>query len=114
MIKGIYKLRPSLGQYVVTYDPEVVLKYISILLPNRKLMLEMLKKKLCTLLCLLSGQRSQSLQALKTTKLNYSNGTYIFYTNKILKISKRGNHQKALEYREYPNNKNLCMVACLK
>ena len=114
MIKGIYKLRPSLGQYVVTYDPEVVLKYISILLPNRKLMLEMLKKKLCTLLCLLSGQRSQSLQALKTTKLNYSNGTYIFYTNKILKISKRGNHQKALEYREYANNKNLCMVACLK
>ena len=74
MIEGLYKLRPLLGKYVVTYDPDVFLKHISSLPPNKELMLGMLTKKFYTLLCLYGRQRPQYLQALKTAKLTYSNG----------------------------------------
>ena len=28
IIKGIFKLRPSLPKYVVTYDPDIILQYM--------------------------------------------------------------------------------------
>ena len=109
MIRGIFKLRPSLPKYVSTYDPDVILRYISNLPSNRELMLEMLTKKLCTLLCLLSGQRAQSIQVLKISKSVFSHDTYAFYIDKVIKTSKPGNHQKPLEYRMFPGNKkSLC------
>ena len=69
MIRGICKVRLSIGRYVVTYDPDVLLRYIRSLPRSKEVMLEMLTKKLCTLLCLFSEQRSQPLQALKTTEI---------------------------------------------
>ena len=74
-------------------------------------MLEMLKRKVYTLLCLLSEERSQSRQALKTAKSIYTNRTYIFYIDKILKALKPGNIRKPLEYRQYPNNIEILYVA---
>ena len=113
MIKGVFKLRPSLPKYVSTYDPEVILRYITSLPPNKDLLLEMLTKKLCTLLCLLSGQRSQSMHVLKVKKSVYNHGTYAFYIDKVIKTTKPGNHQKPLEFREFPYNEKLCVVNCL-
>ena len=58
MLRGIFKLRPSLPKHVVTYDPNIVLKYMGSFSINKDLSLELLTKKLCTLLCFFSGQRS--------------------------------------------------------
>ena len=44
----------------MTYDPSVVLTYISTLLSNSQLLSVSLSKKLATLVCLLSGQQVQS------------------------------------------------------
>ena len=68
MLRGIFKLRTSLPKHVVSYDPNIVLKYIDSLPANKDLSLELLTKKLCTLLCLLSDQRSQSIGKLKIDK----------------------------------------------
>ena len=48
MMKGIFKLRPSLPKYTVTYDPDVILKYMDQLPKNEQLNLEVLTKKLAT------------------------------------------------------------------
>lgn len=55
----IFMLRPSLPKYTVTYDPDIVLRYMDSVPNNSALMLEMLTKKVCLLLCSLSGQRGQ-------------------------------------------------------
>ena len=110
MIKGIFKLRPSLPKYVTTYDPYIILRYIDSLPHDKFLLLELLTKKLLTLLCLLSEERLQSLQASTLSKSNLSNGAYTFYFDKVLKTTKPGKHQKPLEYTEFNSNKKLCMV----
>ena len=58
MIKGIFKFPPSLPKYIVTYDPDIILQYMDSLPANYLLSMDLLTKKLCFLLCLLSGQRS--------------------------------------------------------
>ena len=56
LLRGMFKQRPSLPRYTVTYDVTKVLQYISN--SCSKMSLERLTKKLATLMCILSGQRS--------------------------------------------------------
>ena len=56
MLKGIFKLRPTFPKYTVIYHLDIILKYLDTLPNNSSLLMEDLTKKLCTLLCLLSGQ----------------------------------------------------------
>ena len=114
LLKGIYKLRPSLPKYTVIYDPDIVLSYIATLPKNSELLLELLTKKLVTLLCLLSGQRAQSIEALHLNYSSLSNGKYIFYIPSVLKTSKPGRHQAPLEFESFPDNENLCIVNCIQ
>ena len=65
MMRGIFKLRPSLPKYTVTEEPDLILKYMSQLPKNEQLNLEMLTKELAMPLCTLSRQRSQSIQKLR-------------------------------------------------
>ena len=88
MMKGIYRLRPSLPKYTVTYDPDKVLSYMKQIPTNDNLTLEILTKKLVTLLCLLSGQRSQSIQNLFTNYANFEENRCEFYIPVVLKTSR--------------------------
>jgi len=114
MLKGIFKLRPSLPKHVVTYDPDIILRYMCSLPQNRMLSLEILTKKLCTMLCLLSGQRSQSIGQLKLDKSAYSIETMTFYFDTILKTSRPGKHQQPLIFKAFKENENLCIINCLQ
>ena len=113
MMKGIFKLRPTLPKYTVTYDPDIVLRYMTTLPDNSSLTLELLTKKLVMLLCLLSGQRSQSIHAIQTNYMKFTNNKYICYIPKVLKTSKPGKHQEPLEFEKFPQNARLCVVACI-
>lgn len=113
LIKGIFKLRPTLPKYTVTYDPDIVLSYINNLPENSQLLLEMLTKKLCVLLCLLSGQRCQSIAALDLEMSHFSTEKVTFAFKKVLKTTKPGHHQKPLEFITFSTNKQLCVVNCL-
>ena len=78
MIKGIFKLRPSLPKYIVTYDSDIILQYMNSLPTNNLLSMDLLTKKICTLVCLLSGQRSQTISSLKVDRSVLAHGTYTF------------------------------------
>ena len=85
MIKGIFKLHPSLPKYIVTYDPDVILQHMDSLPANNLLSMGLLTKRLCTLLCLLSGQHSQTISSLKVDRSVLAHGTFTFYIDKIQK-----------------------------
>ena len=68
LLRGIFKQRPSLPHYTVTYDVVKMLQYISN--SYSKTYLECLTKKLETLICILSGQKSQPMSLLNTNYMH--------------------------------------------
>lgn len=66
--KGIFRLRPPLPRYSVTWDPSIVVNYLSQLYPNETLSLKQISKKLITLLALITAHRVQTL-----SKINIKN-----------------------------------------
>ena len=114
VLKGIFKLRPSLPRHTVMYDTKQVLNYMQSLPDNQELMLELLTLKLCTLLCILSGQRAQTIAALHLDYLHAEQGMYTFYIPKVLKTTTTTFHQTPLEFSSYLPDKRICVVSCLK
>jgi len=112
MIKGIFKLRPSLPRHTLIYDANFVLNYIRSLPNNDELDLELLTKKLVTLLCLLSGQRAQTIPALKLNFANIDDQSATFYIASLLKTSRPGKHQEPLRFLKFEETK-LCVINCL-
>ena len=86
LLKAIYKQRPSLPKYTVTYDVNIVLEYLKTLPQNRDNSLEIHTKKLATLMCLLSGQRSQTLGVLTLDAMYLTEGECTFLFLNWLKL----------------------------
>ena len=117
-LKGIFKSRPVFpkSSRIITFDTNILLAYMDSLPTNEELILEMLTKKLCTLLCILSGQRAQTITALRIDfmyKCPHS-GKVTFSIPTILKHTKPNKHQDPLEFVPYPHNPKLCVVNCLE
>ena len=66
------------------------------------------------LVTLLSGERCQTVHALTVSGTRNSDDSVRFEITKLLKTSKFGKHQGQLEFKAYPLDKRLCVVACLK
>ena len=63
-MKGIFKINPSTPRYKTTWDPHIVLNYLSSLGAGDKLTLKLLSMKLLMTTALVSAQRGQSLHML--------------------------------------------------
>lgn len=87
-MKGIYEIKPSLPRYTSTWDVGIVLKHLKDMGPDSSLSLKQLTLKLTSLLCLLTGQRCQTLSKLDTLYMHKRTDWYIFTINELLKISK--------------------------
>ena len=96
LLRGIFKQRPSLPHYTVTYDVVKVLQYISN--SYSKTYLECLTKKLETLIPILSGQRSQPMSLLNTNYMHIDETYCIFYIASLLKTTRPRFHQCPLEF----------------
>ena len=114
LIKGVFKRRPSLPKYTVIYDTNIVLCYMKSLPPNAQLLLEMLTKKLCMLLCLLSGQRGQTITYLNLDFMHKDDTSYTFYIPKVLKTTTINFHQEPLVFEAFPHDDTLCIIKCLE
>ena len=76
-------------------------------------MLETLTKKLCMLLCLLSGQRCQTIPVLNLDHMHRDQMSYSLYIHKALKTTSPSFHQKPLQFVAFPDEDLLCIVKCL-
>jgi len=109
-MKGVFRSRPSLPKYTVTYDVNIVLQYLGNLPTCQDLSLKQLTERLVTLLALLSGQRCQTLQFLNLNCMLRQEDRYTFYIASLLKTTRPAFHQMPLEFLAYPHNQKLCVV----
>ena len=66
------------------------------------------------MMCLLSGQRSQTLASLSTDCMHLNNTGCAFYISKLLKTSSPKSHQQPIEFKAYPHDVSLRVVALIK
>jgi len=108
-MKGIFELRPALPRYKSTWDLSTVLNYFRSGPVVDKLSLKDLTLKLCFLLSLLSGQRCQTIQLLRTDKMELSDEKCTFYVIDKVKQTREGTHVAPLVFLAFQDEK-LCVI----
>jgi len=114
-MKGVGKIRPPRPKYDITWDPAPVLSYLSSLEPVDDLNLHDLSLKLIGLLTLATGQRLQTLHAIKVSNIDDSNEDFIQIKIDVpIKTSRPGAVQPCLILPRFTNNSKCCVVRALK
>ena len=112
-LKGVFELKPSLPRYNRIWDVSVVLGHLKTLEPVHALDLKALTLKLTMLLCLLTGQRCQTLSKLDITLMQKLPGKYVFTIGEKLKTTRPGKHLEPIELADFEPDINLCVVTHL-
>ena len=112
-MKGVFETRPSLPRYSSTWDINIAFNYIRQQKPLSLLSLKDLSHRVAFLLCLLSGQRCQTLSKLSIENMTIDQSTVTFIITEKLKHTRVGAHQEPLQFLAYPPDRNLCIVAHL-
>ena len=112
-LKGVFELKPSLPRYHRIWDVSVVLRHLKNLEPVNALDLKVLTLKFTMLLCLLTGQRCQTLSKLDLTLMQKLPGKYVFTIGEKLKTTRPGKHLELIELSAFEPDINLCVVTHL-
>jgi integrase len=113
-MRSVFNIRPNLPRYNKIWDVSIVLKYLENLSPGKYLNLRQLSHKLVTLIALITGQRSQTIQSLNLEDLNITKHSATFHVNTLLKHNKPNNMKNIVTLTAYPENTKLCAVTYLK
>ena len=105
-LKGVFELKPSLPRYSSIWDVSIVLQHLRSLGPPTQLDLKSLTMKTTMLLCLLTGQRCQTLTKLDTALMQELPGQIVF--------TRPGKHLAPIELLAYPRDESICVVSHLK
>ena len=92
----------------------VVLNHLKTLSPATEMSLKDLTMKLSTLLCLLSGQRCQTLHKLDIDFIQEFDGNYLITVREKLKQTRPGKYLEPLEFKKFEPDNRLCIAAYLK
>lgn len=112
---GLFRLRPPAPRYSTTWDVTIVLKYLgSELANNEALHLKEFSQKTVTLLALLSGQRCQTLHAIKIDNISFSEDSVVIVIDEAIKQSRPGVPNPVLEFKSFCENRAICIVECLR
>lgn len=106
--KGIFRLRPPLPRYNRTWDTSIVLNYLENLYPNDNLSLEMITKKLVTLLALVTAHRVQTLSKISIDNISISSTRININITELIKTSRPGSSQPILILPFYNQKPELC------
>ena len=91
----------------------IVPNHLKTLSPVTEMSLKDLTTELSTLLCLLSGQRCQTVHKLDIDFIQESDGNYLTVREK-LKHTRPGKHLEPLEFKKVEPDNRLCVAAYLK
>ena len=114
LLKGVFEQRPSIPKHTTIWDVGGLLDYLRTLSPISQLSLKELTLKTVTLLCLLTGQRCQTIHAVDIQNMQQLPNMIRITISEPLKTTKVGKHQAPLELLPYPSDINLCVVTHLK
>lgn len=110
-MKGVFNLRPSLPRYNVTWDVNIVLKFLKNLTPISSLSLLKLSQKL--LMLLLSGQRGQTLHLIDIRNIHLQDSCVKIVIGDLLKTSDNKKHLGEINLSRYDEDTDLCVVNAL-
>lgn len=111
--KGVFKLKPNFPKYCSTWDPNIILNYLSNLYPNESITIDLLTKKLVTLLALSTGQRVQTLSVIKLNCI-FVNTSHITITiNDVIKTSMPNRRNPSLVIPFFVQNESICPAKAL-
>lgn len=113
LLKGAYRLRPTVPKYVGTWDPKIVLDYIVNWYPNVSLPLEKITKKLAVLLALCTGHRAQTLSLVKVNNINKTPSGIKIVISDLIKTSAPGREQPILYLPYFTENIGICPATTL-
>ncbi len=109
-MKGVFENRPYFPRTTTVWSVSQVLGYLEALGGADNLSLKLLTLRLTFLLCLLAGQRVQTIHALTLDDMSLNDSVCIFSVNHILKTTKPGIYLKPIRYLAFPENKDLCVI----
>jgi site-specific recombinase XerD len=112
LMKGIYRSKPPKPKYNSTWDPGVVLNYL-VTLPMANVPLEILTRKLVTLLALTTGHRVQTLSFISLSNITFSDDRVKIFIPDIIKTSRKGSLQPLLQLPTYQSKIEICPVKTL-
>jgi site-specific recombinase XerD len=110
-MRGVYKLRPPTPKYNSTWDAKVVLDYLG-KIKNAECSLKEITSKCAMLLALSTGQRVQTITALKMSTMISDREKRLFVIDSVLKTSKPGSKQTVVNVCRY-SDPDICPVECL-
>ncbi|XP_077277629.1 uncharacterized protein LOC143905862 [Temnothorax americanus] len=112
--KGASVLKPPRPRYDHIWDPAPVISKLGTFFPHEDLSLERVTKKLALLLALGSGQRCQTLAALRRSQISITEEKMIFTVPDRIKTSAPGRRQPLLIFSRFTERSNLCIVNLLE
>lgn len=112
-MKGIFNKRPSLPKYNVTWNIEIVLKFLKSLKPVKDISLKKLTLKLVMLLALTTGQRIQSLFLIDIRNLELGETYVKIRYGDLLKQTRPGYQLSELFIEAYKPDYRICVVYTL-
>lgn len=111
--KGVYRLKPPKAKYDCTWDPKIVLNYLSKLNFNDDLSLDNLSKKLVTLLALVTGHRIQTLSLIDIRNIMINDDKFEIRISDNIKTSNPRKVQPNLIIPFFRKNSSICPAAAL-
>ena len=114
LLKGIFNSRPPQPRYSFTWDVSVVVGHIKSLCANSALSLKVLSQKLAMLLALTSAERSSELAAHDLRFRRVCPEGVVFNLPCLTKSIRSGKNLKQSFHTSFPEDKNLCVVECLR
>lgn len=111
--KGVAALKPQCPRYDFIWDPSPVLTYLATLYPYEDLSLELISKKLVTLLALTTAQRMQTLAAIQRSNIFVSDSMVIRIPAR-LKTSGIGRSQPIFIFKPFLDKLELCVFSLAK
>ena len=112
LMRGVFNKRPALPKYRATWNPNIVLDYLSSLSSNLTLL--QLSQNVCILLLLLTGQKGQSIYLLKYLVVMFNEDNLELQFSVVLKHTRPGVHKDSIRFQSYIQNKSVCIVSLLR
>ena len=114
LVNKDYSKKDQLSHVTLLHMMTNVLVYVKRCSISSETSLELTSKILVIMMCLLSGRRSQTLTSLHTDCMYLNNSGCAFYISKLLKTSRPKSHQQPIQFKAYPHDVSLCVVALIK
>ena len=106
-MRGVFNKRHALPKYRTTWNPYIVLNYLSSFSSNLTFL--QLTQKVCMLLLLLTGPRGQSTDLLKVEDVIFHENSLELRLYIVLKHTRPGVHQDNIRFQSCIQNNSLCI-----